>query len=389
MNYCGKVHELQICDLKNTIPEIKKIIETFYEIGTVKDVKKLEIGETNGNYYLFVEKDGKDVKYFGQLFSAAKTFKDLKYEIALRNYFMETKMGMLRCALCLPTKDEGFTVKCDCIETGQTRYFCVFEFIEGITYDYDQWAFGEMDKKMIDGLASGIARYHMTASGYEPPDDCGDVMISYADELKEYRRVFTEEFEKRKTPMGENAFYDSFGKYQPRLLELLEKYTDHYMDKKDELIHCICHMDTSGNNYIFGDNFQPIAVCDMDWSHIMPRLFDLCWLTTQSFFHYDVETPSVSLILEDIAELLNAYDAEMEKAGNIFPGKLTALEREMFPEMFQLVAMRLGLYNILAYIMTNNPTATVEYNLYWSNCAIAEIECVEEHMDEIRQALRI
>lgn len=382
------VKEYNIYDLERTVDDVAQIVNDFYDLGKVEDVKKLAMGETNFNYYLQVESNGKRIKYFAQLFSSAKTLEQLKYELSLRSFFMSNNKNLLKCALPKPNENGEFVITCRCKETNQVRFFCVFDFIEGITYDYDEWAFGKMNSNMIRGIANGIAKYHITAYDYIPPDDCRNVMTSYAEELAEYERVFTDEFEKRRTPIGKNAYYDRFAEYQPRLLELLRKYTEKYLVEKDNLPHCICHIDTSANNYIFNDEFEPIAVCDMDWSHIMPRLFDLCWLIGEGFFEYDSSVPEAKLKISDIVEFVNAYDEAITVAGNEPPGKLTSLERELLPELFQLVAIRLGLYNIWVYIMTDNPTDDVEYNLYWGNCAITEIEFVEAHMEEIKKALR-
>lgn len=382
------IQHFSIGDLNDTLPEIKRLIETHYDLGTVVNIKKLEIGETNFNYYVTMKQGNKETEYFAQLFSPAKSLKHLKYELGLRKWFMNNPKKLLKCALHCPTKEKSFAIQCDCAQNQQSRYFCMFDFLKGRTYDYDQWAFGKMTKEMICGMAEGIASYHIMANNYMPPADCVNIMESYAEELAEYKRVFTIEYEKRKTPIGENAYYDRFGEYQPRLLELLGRYTQRYMEEKDKLTECVCHMDSGMNNYIFDDNFRPIAVCDLDWSQIRPRLFDICWLMGEGFFHYDPVKITADMDTDDIATFVEAYDAAMEKAGCPAPGKLTKLEKKMIPEFFQLVAIRLGIYNIWTYIMTDNPTGSIEYNLYWGNCSIAEMEFVEQHMDEIKEKLR-
>lgn len=376
-----------IKNLDDTLPEIKNLIEAYYDLGRVVDIKKLEIGETNFNYYVTVENKGAKVRYFAQLFSPEKTLEKLKYELGLRNYFMSRDRRLLRCALHVCTKGGGTAVECLCLGTRQIRYLCVFNFLEGTTYDYDQWAFGKMNNKMIRGMAQGIAYYHITASGYIPPCECKGIMPSYEEELKDYRRVFIYEFKKREHLVNENDYYAWFGKRQPQILELLEKYTDHYLRTKDKLNHCICHVDSGANNYIFGNDFQPIGVCDMDWSHTMPRLFDLCWLIGEGMFEYDSRAEKAEADIESIAFLLDMYDSVMFEMEAGKPGRLTEIERYMLPEIFQLTAMRLGLYNIWTYITTGNPTDSLDYNMFWGKFAVSEIEFVEKNMEKIRDKI--
>ena len=119
----------------------------------------------------------------------------------------------------------------------------------------------------------------------------------------------------------------------------------------------------------------------------MPRVFDLCWLVGEGMFEYDSKTEKASVDIENIAVLLDAYDEVMEEQGAKMPGRLTEIERYMLPEIFQLVAMRLGLYNIWTYILTGNPTDSLDYNMFWGKFAVAEIEFVEANIEKIRDRI--
>lgn len=382
-----KVEKALIKNLNDTLPEIKSIIENYYDLGNVVDLRKLDIGETNFNYYVTLEKGGIKQKYFAQLFSSVKTLEKLEYELNLRQYFMSRDNIILKCALHVNTKNGCFAVECQCTQNGHVRYLCVFDFIEGTTYDYEQWAFGKMNDTMIRGMARGIAYYHISGSGYVPSVECENVMPSYEEEIADYHRVFTDEFKKQLELDGENGYYVWFKERQPWIIDLLDKYTDHYLEEKNRLCHCICHIDSGANNYIFGNGFQPVAVCDMDWSHIMPRVFDLCWLVGEGMFEYDSKTEKAVVDIENIAVLLDAYDEVMEEQGAKMPGRLTEIERYMLPEIFQLVAMRLGLYNIWTYILTGNPTDSLDYNMFWGKFAVAEMEFVEANIEKIRDRI--
>ena len=94
-------------DQSDTIRDISEIVERYYDMGTVAEVRKLDIGNTNFNYFITLKKDGVETKYFAQLFSTSKTLADLKYELALREYFQENSRSGLECAQACYTKDGG------------------------------------------------------------------------------------------------------------------------------------------------------------------------------------------------------------------------------------------------------------------------------------------
>ena len=84
----NNLYHYAITDQGNTIPDISEIVEQYYDLGDVIQVKKLDIGDTNFNYIITVKKDNAETKYFGQLFSASTSLLSVKYELALRRYFV-------------------------------------------------------------------------------------------------------------------------------------------------------------------------------------------------------------------------------------------------------------------------------------------------------------
>lgn len=375
---------------ENTLKDITEIVETYYDLGKVKDIERIHIGETNFSYFITLSKCGKNKKYFAQLFNSGKTLADVKHELALRKYFMKRLKTPLKCAQHYNTKSDSYTVACYCPQIDRYRYFCMFDFLEGGPLgNREEWAFGRMNEKMYTAYATGLAYYHIGAYGFKSPISFEEgSMMEFSEELKDYKRVFTEEFEKRRyddSPL--KGTYAYFGEYQPRLLYLLEKYTMRYLEAKNDLVMCIAHMDPGANNYMFDSDLQPIGVCDLDWSQEHLRLFDITWALLESFCEYDPERVTTNMDIDKCVAFINAYDNAIEMAGNPMPGKLTAKERELLPEIFQLVSMRFGFYNPWLLIITDNPTTCDEYNMYWGNWGKTAIEFVEEHMDEFKKKL--
>lgn len=371
----------------NAVEDIKKIIETYYDLGKVDDVHIITVGDTNYNYYITLDKDGIKTKYFAQLFYAGKTLAEVKRDLTLRKYFMENTKSQLKCAVHYETKDGGYAVICESPQTSVPRYFCMFQFMPGNAIDRDVWAFGRMSDEMLNGIATGIANYHIGAYGFAPPAECVGQMMDFTEELADYKKVLTEEFEKRRENVRTDPYYQDYEKYQPRLLELLDRYTANYLAAKDQLTECVCHMDPSANNYLFDDKLQAISICDLDWSQQHVRLFDISWIILEAFCDYDPDEVTTNMDLDRCVALVDAYDAAIEMAGNPKPGKLSRKEREMLPEIFQLVSMRFGYYNPWLLIMQDNPSSSPEYNLYWGNWGKTAIEFVEEHMEEFKAKL--
>ena len=371
-----------------TIADIKKIVEDCYALGKVVGIKRITIGETNLSYSVTTEKDGARIKYFAQLFNAGKSLTDVKHEMSLREYFMQNTKTSLKCAEYVADKDGGYAVICDCPELGRPRYFCMFDFMAGSLFgDRDVWAFGRITYRMIDAYAKGLAWYHVGAFGYEDPPECKAYDLDYSEELVEYKRVFTEEFQKRRYNEDLAEYYEYFAGYHPRIMELLERYTDVYEKNKGELQMCICHMDPGANNYMFDENLKPIAVCDLDWAQAHLRLFDITWAILESFCAFDPENITTDLDVDKCAAFIDAYDKAIEEAEGSKLYKLTVKERELIPEIFQLVSIRFGFYNPWLLILTDNPTATNEYCQFWGNWSKTAMEFVEEHMEEFKQKL--
>lgn len=370
----------------DTINDIAEIVKTYYDKGEVLEVRKLTMGDSNFNYFVTVEEDNVHKKYFGQLFSTSKTLEDLKYELALRKYYAENAASRMKCAQVHETNNGEAAVKCECIEIGRVRYFCLFDFINGNTFERSTWAGGNLSLELLKGCARGIAQFHAGAYGYEAPEECKGVKLDYATDLKNYRRVFTEEFDRCRQG-STYKYYDYFAEYQPKLLEVLEQCTNSYMEAKDELPHCMCQIDTSPQNYLFDNNMNPIGICDLDIADYRPRLYDIGWFINEGLCKFDDKAVTNSLDIEDIANFIDAYDQAMEEMGNPAPGKLTTKERELIFDIFKLVSIHCGFYYIWDYILNDNPTNTYEFNTYWGNWTKTAIEYVEKHIDEFKRRI--
>lgn len=370
----------------NTIENIKEIVDLYYDLGKVVEVKKLDIGNSNFNYFVTTEKGGRKVKYFAQLFSTSKTIKALKYELALREHYIRNNKSALECAEVYLTKNGGYTVACECTDIGMVRYFCMFTFLEGISQPREDWDGGKISKELICGCAKGIARYHVGAYGFTPPEDCESIDVSYEDELKNYRYVFTEEFERCRKE-SDFEYYDYFGEYQPKLLEILDRYTQIYLEAKDDLPECICHMDTSPQNYLFDANYQPVGICDLDISKKGPRLFDIAWFINEGLCRFDPDKMTNSIDPDNVAIFLDAYDEEIEALGLPVPGKLTDTERDKIMDFFPLVSIMCGFYYIWDYILHGNTTNSSDYYMYWGNWTKTIMEYLECHMDEFKSRI--
>lgn len=376
----------------DTLNDIAEIVENFYDLGSVEHIEQIHIGETNFSYFVTLAQNGSGKKYFAQLYNGGKSLADVKHELALREYFMRNRKTSLKCALHYPTKDGGYTVKCYCPEIKRERYFCIFDFLEGDSLgSRDEWAFGRMTEEKYKAYATGIAYYHIGAYGFKSPVSYEESSsMSFEDELKAYKSMFTDELAKMKEKHNDlQEAYRFFTDYQPRLLELLEKYTERYETNKNDLVMCTAHMDPGANNYMFDKNLRPVGVCDLDWSQEHLRLFDITWAILETFCEYDFENLRTNMNIDKCVDFVNAYNRAIENEGNPLPGRMTEKEKEMLPEIFQLVAMRFGFYNPLLLIATDNPTASDEYELYWGNWGKTAIEFVEDHMEEFKNKLLI
>ena len=381
-----KQNEYIISDESNTLPDITRIMESYYDLGRVDSVRKLSVGDSNFNYYLTLERDGEKINYFGQLYSTSKTLEELEYELALREYYSRNSSSDMKCAQALPCRNGMHMVACRCAGTGYVRYFCVFDFLEGKALVRESWSCGKITPEIIKGCAKAMALYHMGTVGYVPPASVADVKGTYEQELAEYRRAFTDEFDRRRKGSS-YEYYTYFGKCQPRLLELLDRQTDLFRRIKSDLPFCIFHIDTSPQNYMFDENVQPVGIVDLDNSCYRPRILDLCWFINEGLCRYDEKNRNNEIRTEDILLLLRSYDDAIVRAGGGAPGKLTDTEKEHIMEIYELVSIHMGFYYIWDYIMHDNPSNTFAFNKYWGEWTMTALEYVEKNMQHIRDEI--
>lgn len=370
----------------DTLSDIHKIVEEFYDLGEVIEVKRLSMGDSNFNYSLVCAKDGVIAKYFGQLFSASTEYENVVFETELRTYYVKHNQSNMRCAEAYRAKDGQYTVACYCPEIDKKRYFCIFDFLQGNAQDRKEWGCGQIPRKLIVGCAKGIARFHVGAYAFQASQAAKSLVEDYAAELADYRKKFTEEFEQF-SEESDYAYYDYFREYQPRLLEILDRNAEEFHECKAELPTCICHVDTSPQNYLFSDDFDPIGICDLNISQEFPRLVDLGWFINEGLCKYEPENVTNSLDIDEIILFLNAYDEEIEKLGHPALGKLSETERKMVMKVFELTSIKCGFAYIWDYIINDNPTNTYDFNVYWGNWTKSIIEFVEVHMDEFNQKI--
>ncbi|MBR0456906.1 MAG: phosphotransferase [Firmicutes bacterium] len=370
----------------NTLPDIERIVNEFYNLGKVVNVERLTMGDSNFNYFVTAEKDGVATKYFGQLFSTSKSVSDLKYELALRKYFTEHNKSNMKCAALVAADNEDGYVRCFCPEVQRERYFCMFTLLPGKAFARDTWAYGKITEPLIKGCAKGIAQYHAGAYGFVPPEGCGAGNQDFKDVLKEFRRMFTEEYE-RCSEGSTYEYYDYFAEYQPRLLEILDKCSERYAAAESGLPNCMCHIDTSPQNYLLDENYEPVGICDLDISQYRPRLYDIGWFINEALCNFNEKELTNSIRVEDVITFLNAYDDAMEEIGNPLPGKLTDDERKMVIDIFEIVSIHCGFYYIWEYIVDDNPTNTYEFNTFWGNWTKTAIDYVEDHRDAFEKAI--
>lgn len=370
-----------IRDEGNATKDIKEIFNKYYDLGTVVDVQRHTIGNSNFNYFVTAEKNGKESKYFAQLFSTSKTLVALKYELSLREYYVHNNKSGMKCASPFMTSNGSYTVICHCEDIDMDRYFCVFSLLDGESAPRGEWAEGKMTKKLIRSCARGIAAFHAGAYGFKTPEVCEELDRSFEEEMEHYKYVFTEEYE-RLSKDSDYEYFDYFGKYQPKLLEILEHYTGRYLKVKDELPECICQLDTSPQNYLFDENLKPVGVCDLDISRKFPRLFDIGWFINEGLCSFNPEEQTNSIKTDDIREFIRAYDEEMEAMGNPLPGKITQKEKEMVVDFFVFASIMCGFYYIWDYIIHGNTTNSCEYYIYWGDWTKTAFEFLEQHLDE-------
>lgn len=358
---------------------VTKIITDFYDLGTVKELKKCTAGTMNISYIVTCTKDGKDQKAFFKQYYAGRTEQEMRYEHVLIKHLSKKASGMI--PKLYYAKDGKTYVEAE--YNGQTYFHAVFSCLEG--REPYGWRNNAMSDTAFEESCAMVARFHHWGEGFEAPegmeveapDRYSEVMLEWKEKLPK----LLDELEERGRARLIREFIRKKMDFILEKIEFCVPFVSRYLPL---LPQTIIHNDINPQNMKYDEEDHVTAVFDLDWIGEDKRLIDIAYFAHQTLSSWDTdhfgEKP-----LDLHRRYLEIYNNTMRRLNSSL-GVLTEEEKECYPYLLMIQEIWIVL-DMVMYMYNYPDHNEYEYFLYTLKFYSSFIDTVN-HFEEIQQMLR-
>lgn len=345
--------DFPIQDINHASADLKCLIETHYDLGSVIAIKSSEVGDTNRNFRIVCEKNGVQTWYFAKLFNVYKTLEKLDYERELYAHFAARAKGAMECPMPIPAKNGETVFRGVCSQAKISPYFVLFHYLNGRTIDEGLWRC-KMKDGYLKGFAQGLAAFHDFSYGFQPsfvPTELTSLLTdAYAWEQS------ISKLELLQNDPRTEGYYEFIKDKKARILNALRRSRCVLERHSASLPVCMTHGDCSPNNYMYvgEDELVACGACDFDWSKVRPRIFDVAWMMCETLSIFDGETGLTVFEPERMVQFIRNYEQRIEKSVDFLPGKLSKVELSVLPDIMILVMISMTVCDRIGYMLENN-----------------------------------
>jgi homoserine kinase type II len=373
-NLAHSVHTLQEVVDRNYMKErLREMLTTYYTIGSLVDVKKLDRGYVNVSYELEAVQSGKKQRYFLRRYKRGIREEEVRFEHSIVKHLMNKKFPL--SAGLIFRKDGATYVKETEEREGEIEevYFAVFEFLKG--EDKYTWDNPACSKKELADAARVLARYHdavcdLKFEGRRYEARIIDLLPTIPGNLMKYAKR-----------TGSTKFDAYFLKHLDYTLHVIED-TVKQMDREvyEELPQLAIHSDYHPGNLKFKKG-AVVGLFDFDWSKIDVRCFDVALAMTYACTTWEGKNDG-DLLLDRILLFLKAYQDEVSTMQGI--GPLRDSEIDFLPVMVKASNLYVLNWDVDDYyIKKPNP---YEYLIYLMH-NVRTMRWIEENWDNLKTAI--
>jgi len=351
-NLVSSAQKLQDAIIKSYLWEhLQDIINKYYDIGDIIQIKKLDRGYVNESFVIDTEKAGKRYKYFLRKYKRGIREEEVKFEHSVIKHLMKKKFTL---AASIIKRIDGTTYVKEEKEIDndiEEIYFAIFEFLEG--EDKYTWDNPLCTDKELKSAGKVLAKYHsnvydVKADGrrYEPK--INELLPTISGDLMKYAKR-----------AGSTRFDAYFFKNLDNILSVIDKTlsqidAENYAKLNQLAVHCDYH---PGN--LKFKNEEVVGLFDFDWSKIDVRIFDLALAIVYFCSTWEGKDDG-DLLLDRVDKFTYTYQDEVTKQNTV--GPMNQNEIDYLPVMIKAANLYVLNWDIDDfYIKKQNP---YEYLIY-------------------------
>ncbi len=359
--------------------QILTVVEKFYEIGKVVEIREFFNGYINRSFGVTVEKDGEHKLWFVRKYAKNKDKSEMLLE---HNLLIHARDNGFPFGASPILGKNGLTYQTLMQEVDGIElpyYFSVYNFLEG--EDLYNWVENELPPIAYLSVADVIARFHGSVSNFDAQGWKRNEapILELIPKLPE---VFAGYVKGTEEAGVRNVYTAYFARVLPELQAICKSFSlppDDVAALPINPIQCDFHP----GNVKYAPDGRAVGIFDFDWAKVDIRVFELGLGCVYFFASWLTESDGL-LYLDRLRDFLAAYDESMAVHGGSL-GPLNDAEIRALPNMLVAGNLYLVLWCSRAYFedMSLNP---YEYLFYMQH----QIRCLHwtlEHMDEIRKAV--
>lgn len=351
---------------------ISDLISVNYPLGKVSRTVEIKQGDTNNSYFTYVQKDGREQKWYVRQYHSGETEAELRYEHAFEKYFSERHGDAIDSPVPVENNAGGTWVKAS--YDGTENYYAVFNVVTG--KEAYSWEFNDLTPRAFDSCAVIVAQFQTWSCGFKKPEGSGIAGESMLSMFDRWRRDLKGCFEGKTDPMF-RRFNEYFKKELPFFLDMIDFMESETRKFDGKLPVCINHGDLNPGNVMFDDEDRVCCVFDLDWVAENLRLYDICWMGYQIIASWDVHSWG-AVPTENLRRFLEIYDRQIEEMHSPL-GVLTDDERKFLPAM-----MMIGVAKVIMDFACYEDHRGDEYRLFVNTWRFMEsLRYIYDHYEEI------
>jgi homoserine kinase type II len=373
-NLVSSAQVLQEAIDRNYVSEhVRSILSTYYSIGELSDIKKLDRGYINVSYAIATTLNEQMCPYFLRRYKKGIREEEIKFEHSIVKHLMHKGFDL---SASLVFRDDGGTYVRE-IEQGEDEpqefYYAIFEFLKG--EDKYTWDNPDCRECELINIAEVLAQYHgavhdLKHEGRRYEAKIIDLLPTIAGNLMKYAKR-----------TGTTKFDAYLLKHLDYVLDVIDE-TLGQIDRKeyDQMPQLAVHSDFHPGNLKFRKE-RVVGLFDFDWSKIDVRCFDVALALTYACTTWEGKEDG-DFLIDKLKLFLDSYQRESDIVEG--PGPLTEREILYLPVMIKASNLYVLNWDIDDYyIKKPNP---YEYLIYLQH-NVRVMRWIEEHWDALVEAV--
>ena len=286
-----------------TYEQVAAVVERFYDIGRVSDVREIFGGFTNRSFGVRVEKSGAVAQVFVRRYKSDIDLGEIRFEHRLIDHAIEN--GLHQVAAVIRSRQGDSVVS----PADSGRFFAVYEFLAG--EDRYSWDRPDLSDAEFESAGNLLAAFHNAVRDFDPGG-----FRRREPPILELWPCLPGMLQRQARWPDDRAVFKYFRRHLDGILEVLDRteLTPRGASGVPVIaIHCDYH---PGNLKWEGD--AATGLFDFDWAKMDLRLFDVCLAMVYFCSRWNDERDG-EMRLDKMARFLGSYQRCLLEHGGLAP----------------------------------------------------------------------